>query len=236
MHHEPLHHVFTHINGLKALRDNITHGHGNACLDDVTTKPVYCEQSAQDWVGIRHFVEHGSECWHHDKIVQSVDAHAKFILQVGNAVRSGAMTHWPQPVVTPEAPECVGEVGCLCDEVWPGDPPDGDYLPTTFCEDDEGETVCMQTTFNASQTVGVCTLCDEHRGPGCACNDVTLPCDEGSCFGDDTNGLASATGTCFVNENIPSFACLADCEELIGDDAFCMHDHPDGARCVTKRS
>lgn len=79
--------------------------------------------------------------------------------------------------------------------------------------------------------MGICTRCDEHRGPGCPCNDLTSPCDDGFCWGDDTNGEYSATGTCY-DDPPPTWGCLADCEELIGPGAFCMHDHPDHARCV----
>lgn len=232
LHHEPLHHVFTSINGPKALRDTITHGHGWGCLSGVTTKTVYCEESQGNMVGIRHFVEHGEGCWHHDKVVQTVDAYAQFIQAIGNLVYTGGMTHWPLPAPpTPHAPQCEDEVGCLC-SVADWQDPDGDYLPNTYCDDSEGDTVCMTKTFNASQTVGICTLCDEHRGPGCACNDLWMPCEQGNCYGDDTNGTDSAVGTCFMDDNVPDFACLADCEALMGAGSVCLPHHPDGARCV----
>jgi hypothetical protein len=138
---------------------------------------------------------------------------------------------WPQPAPpTPHPPQCVGGAGCLCEDTQDYYAPDGDYSPTQYCGDWDGRAECVKTTFNASETVGVCRLCDDQRGPGCPCNDVQAPCAVGSCFGDDTDGPASSWGQCFVEP--PTFACLADCEALLGNGAFCMTDHPDHARCV----
>jgi hypothetical protein len=225
MHHEPLHHVFVHLDGIKALTDHKTHGHGNTCLSDLKTEPIYCESM------VRHMATTGS-CNHRDKGVTTVDAHAQFVRAIGTMVRAGDMTHWPMPAdPTPHPPDCVGPLGCLCDEVpWDG-VPDGDATDHTYCEDDEqGPATCQKTKFNASETVGICTSCADKRGPGCPCDDLSEPCDVGFCWGDDT-GNGGSTGTCW-NDPPPSWACLADCEALLGNGAFCMHDHPDHARCV----
>jgi hypothetical protein len=148
-------------------------------------------------------------------------------------VDAGTMTHWPKlGDPTPQPPECTGEIGCLCEATNGWEAPDGDYAADQYCPDNDGLAECMTTTFNASSEVGICTLCDEWRGPGCPCNDVGEPCDQGSCWGDDTGGPSNATGTCYVDDNLPAFGCLADCEALLGNGAFCMHDHPDHARCV----
>lgn len=231
LHHEPLHHVFTHLNGVKALMDTKSHWHGNACLSSPITAPMYCEtENAPN--NISHFVAAGNACGHLDKLATSIDAHALFIQTIGDMVRDGTMTHWPAITpATPTPPACYGDPNCLCDSTDPWTAPDGDYSITKQCPDNQGLSVCMKTTFNASDTVGICTLCDEHRGPGCPCNDLSNPCESGFCFGDDTQGNASATGICY-QANPPSWACLADCEMLLGNGAFCMNDHPGGGRCV----
>jgi hypothetical protein len=232
MHHEPLHHVFTHINGLKAIRDTISHFHGGSCVSSPTTHAVYCEEGNGQH-DVRHFVEYGEGCWHHDKVVQTVDANALFVDTIGGMVLGGEMTTWPKPTdPTPQPPECQGGVGCLCEPTGGWEEADGDYSADSYCPEYDGfETECMATKFNASSTVGICTSCEDFRGPGCECNDLTAPCEKGFCWGDDTGGVASAVGTCYVDPP-PSWGCLADCEALLGDGAFCMTQHPDGARCV----
>jgi len=227
MHHEPLHHVFVTINGVKRmLRDKVVHGHGNLCASNIDSGAVYHEHA------VRHFVTEGGSCDHDDKLMRIVDAYALFVLRIGNSVRKGEMTHWPKWAdPTPQAPVCLGGDGCLCLDTPANQAPDGDYQADKFCEDNDGLSVCMQTTFNASQTVGVCTRCDDLRGPGCPCNDVSAQCEEGFCFGDDTRGNAAGQGTCYQADP-PAWACLADCERLLGNGAFCMHDHPDHGRCV----
>ena len=231
LHHEPLHHVFTHLDGVKALMDTKSHWHGGNCLSNPITGPLYCETENAP-TNIAHFTAAGNACGHLDKLATSVDAHALFIQTIGDMVRDGTMTHWPALTPeTPNAPSCYSDPGCLCDPTDPWTPPDGDYSITKQCPDNDGLAVCMKTTFNASETVGICTLCDEHRGPGCPCNDLSTPCDSGFCFGDDTQGNASSVGTCY-QASPPSWGCLADCEALLGNGAFCMHDHPGAARCV----
>lgn len=231
LHHEPLHHVFTHLNGAKALMDTKSHWHGGSCLSNPMTAPMYCEsENAPN--NIEHFVAAGNACGHLDKLATSVDAHALFIQTIGDMVRDGTMTHWPALTApTPTPPNCFGSPGCQCEATDPWTPPDGDHAINLQCPDNDGLSVCMRTTFNASDTVGICTLCDEHRGPGCPCNDLSSPCDDGFCFGDDTQGNASATGTCYDTPP-PAWGCLADCEMLLGNGAFCMNHHPGGARCV----
>lgn len=226
MHHEPLHHVFVNLHGAKSLKDHHSHGHGNVCLSDIKIlEPMYCENK------VRHLVEYGS-CYHSDKAIRTVEAHALFVRTIGKMVDDGDMWNWPKLAdPTPQAPNCVGPIGCLCSDTAGWEKPDGDGGPNSYCEDNDGLATCQKTKFNASQNVGICTACDDVRGPGCPCNDLQEPCDVGFCWGDTTGGSASSVGTCWKDPP-PSWGCLADCESLLGNGATCMTDHPNGARCV----
>lgn len=232
--HEPLHHIFT--NG-EALTDAKVHWHGDTCGGTPDTAKLYLygiEVPVVDPL-LSHFTDYRApgddDCGHHDQLVHAVDTYAQFARSVGTLVRQGDMVAWPKWAdPTPTPPSCVGDIGCLCEETAFGEPPDGNYLPTTYCEDNEAEpTVCMKTKFNASDTVGICVNCGDHRGPGCPCHPLA-PCDEGSCYGQDS-GPGNMTGTCYGDEP-PAFVCLANCEGVMGPDAFCMTDHPGGGRCV----
>ena len=88
------------------------------------------------------------------------------------------------------------------------------------------------TKFNASDTVGICTKCDNFRGGGCEC-DTNRPCDKGDCFGDLTSNGKLGVGHCYESPP-PAWACLADCKSLYNSDvARCYYDHPSGkARCI----
>lgn len=239
VHHEPLHWVFTHYDGVvKALTDTKTHWHGNSCAGSPDTDTLYfkgIDDDSHDEL-LEHFTEYnasdGGTCSHRTKVLTSVDAYAQFARAFGTLVLEGDIVNWPKwGDPTPQPPQCVGDIGCLCDEVPSNEYPDGDYSETTYCDDNEVEpTVCMKTKFNASSTVGICTNCADVRGPGCPCEDLTQPCDEGFCWGDDT-GPGNVTGTCY-HDPPPHWGCLANCEALLGNGAFCMADHPGGARCV----
>jgi hypothetical protein len=220
----------------KMLSDRQTHWHGSNCgAIDSDKHYAYWLYDPFD-KGPRHLSTYdngnGSSCGHRDKATLNVDNYNTFARIVGRRVWKKEMWYWPKPAdPTPQAPTCEEDPGCLCADTGSYYQPDGDYLPTQYCPDHEGLATCQTTTFNASQTVGICTLCDEHRGAGCPCNELTQACDEGTCWGDDTFGQASATGIC-LGQDPPSWQCLADCEQLLGNGAFCLHDHPDQARCV----
>ena len=237
--HEPLHHLFGKQDGvLKALTDTKFHAHGVGCGLTPKSETFYFNgiDEGIDDTQLAHLREYeasnGSTCSHRNKLVLTVDSYAQFARAVGTLVKGGQIVSWPKwGDPTPHPPECTGDIGCLCDPVPAQGAPDGDYSPTKYCFDTEAEpTVCMETTFNASETVGICTNCADVRGPGCACNEVTQPCDVGFCWGEDT-GPGNVDGTCY-RDPPPDWACLANCEYLMGSGASCMHDHPDGARCV----
>lgn len=227
MAHELLHH--TTIDG-RFVKDKHSHGHGDSCL-----KNVKILQTMYGYSNIRHFAGVGN-CSHNWKGRRNNDSYAYFITEVGDLIYRGEMTTWPawgDP--TPMPPEnCdVGTVGCYCDPVDPRfDSPDGDYRADQWCPDDEGETTCQTTKFNAVDIVGICTRCDEIRGGGCEC-DVDRPCDVGSCWGDSTANGRLTVGRCYEAPP-PSWACLADCQALYNrSTARCYHDHPSGrARCI----
>jgi hypothetical protein len=229
--HESLHHLTVDLDaGPRYIRDTITHGHGSACVTDIDTQ--YIDGIAE----VRHLATYvaadGEGCWHRNYALQAVESYANFAMHIGEGVRDGKLYHWPKLAdPTPVPPDCDGEIGCQCVAVPVHEAPDGDYSSTRYCADHEEQpTVCMKTKFNASDTVGICTNCADRRGPGCPCNDLDLPCDEGFCWGDDT-GPGNVTGTCY-RDPPPSWGCLANCPALLGAGAFCLHDHPGGARCV----
>ncbi len=224
LHHEPLHWQTTTLHGVKVIKDMVTHWHGSYCLSSPETELLYCEDRDQ------HFVNYGEQCKHLDKLATKVDVYRMFTQYIGDLVFNGTLVEWPKPAPpTPKPPECVGDPGCLCPTGQSA--PDGDWSPDSACQDGDNPVVCMKTKFNASDTVGICTDCGKLRGPGCPCNDLKLPCQQGQCWGDDTYGTYAAIGTCYMDPP-PAWGCLANCEKLMGKGAFCMHDHPDHARCV----
>lgn len=225
MHHEPLHHVFA---GATLMHDRVLHGHGNTCLSDLKSKLIYCEAQGNGGQNVRHFASYGNSCNHLDKLSTVIDAYATFVRSIGNQVRAGTLVKWPRPTPpTPTPPDCYSDEGCRCDPIGP---PDGDGAVDQSCGDFDGEMTCQKTLFG-TENVGICTKCDAVRGPGCACNDLDAPCDVGFCWGDDTRGNATGTGTCY-RDPPPAWGCLADCERLLGEGAFCLHDNPGKARCV----
>lgn len=234
--HEFYHHHYVNIPGIgwKMVKDTLSHRHGNSCLG-ITTEAHYAEPGLSPFdQRLTHLADYvngqGEHCGHRRVLLRNVDTYNTIARWVGRRVWQRKLWSWPEPAPpTPQPPTCVGDVGCLC-ETSDYEEPDGDYLPTSHCPDNDGQVECMTTTINASSTVGICTACNAFRGPGCPCRDGQLNCDEGSCFGDDTRGVNSAWGQCF--DEPPTFACLADCEELLGNGAFCMTEHPDHARCV----
>jgi hypothetical protein len=229
--HEAMHHLTVDLDaGPRFIRDTITHGHGSACVTDIDTE--YIDGISE----VRHLASYvaadGEGCWHRNYALQAVESYANFAMRIGEGVRDGELYRWPKLAdPTPVPPDCDGEIGCLCVPVPANEAPDGDYAGNRYCADHEEQpTVCMTTKFNASDTVGICTNCADKRGPGCPCSDLDLPCDEGFCWGDDT-GPGNVTGTCY-RDPPPDWGCLANCEALLGTGAFCLHDHPGGARCV----
>ncbi len=140
---------------------------------------------------------------------------------------------------TPTAPDCYGTEGCRCLDVVVGYPsgedtiPDGDYSSDQYCPNDgDVDVVCSKTTFNASQTVGICKRCDTFPLPsGCPCRNSD-ECGYGdSCYGADTLGGGS-TGLCLDSTQPPKWTCLADCERLFNSSAaWCYVDHDTGGRC-----
>jgi hypothetical protein len=229
--HEAMHWLWVDFDaGPRAIRDTITHGHGSACNSDIDTNYVDTLNE------VRHLATYvasdGEGCWHRNLVIQTVEAYARFAMRIGEGVRDGELYQWPKLAdPTPQPPSCVGEEGCLCDEVpsaGPAIPPDGDYSIDHYCGDHDGEMTCVETAVNAGAIVGICTKCDPVRGPGCEC-DLQSPCDVGSCWGDDT--WDGGIGHCY--DDPPSWACLADCERLFNDGlAYCYNDHYGGARCM----
>jgi hypothetical protein len=231
--HELLHHVFVKFKaGTRALKDTFTHGHGSSCILDIQTEVINGEADVRELA--TYVAPDGEGCWHQDKALQAIETHALFAAAVGEMVKSGEMWWWPEPAPpTPQPPQCEGDIGCLCYETQLAEEPNGDYTSQHWCPDSEGSQVtCVETAVNAGAIVGICKSCDAERGPGCDCNDHDLPCDVGTCFGDDTFGLYAGTGKCYL-EPPPSWACLADCAKLFNDpQAWCYHDYPGPqARC-----
>gem|GEM_PF-6405743 len=232
--HEALHHVWLQWGNGKtyALSDTVTHWHGKYCNTSPDTHAMYGEDQIRHLATYNH--SKGGGCNHRKKLYRRVDAYATFAHEIGEMVRARQMWWWPAPAPpTPQPPSCVGDPGCLCSDVpqsGPAIPPDGDYSIDHYCDDHTGnETTCQTTRFNASDTVGICVECTDVRGPGCEC-DLSMPCDVGECFGDDTWG--GGVGRCY-EDLPPSWACAADCERLFNDPlAYCYNDHLGGARCM----
>jgi hypothetical protein len=182
------------------------------------------------------------QCGHRHDATQNIDNYVAFAEITDIKVRTEGFRWWPLPETSPEPPACQGTPECLCDDVGPGDAPDGDFAIDKFCDNNQNpdylpHLVCRAESFQG-QSYGVCEDCDEvgNRGPGCPCNDVQFPCNVGECWGDDTNGLASAVGTCFDTSmpphQTPTWDCLADCDHLYGVGGWCAWNHDDRARCV----
>ncbi|UJR78514.1 hypothetical protein [Sandaracinus amylolyticus] len=233
--HEPLHWMFV---GGVALLDTHTHGHGSNCLTDVAEpQPIYGAEAAHELA--TYVALNGNDCLHRDIASRAVDVYAQMIHHFGRAVRTREMVRWPSSGDPPPAPcDVAGEEGCICDQVPSTGAPDGDYLPTQFCPDHEGEMTCVTTTFSASTTVGVCTRCQpagdggNNRPAGCECESDEQCAIGLSCYGADTQG-GGGLGHCYRDDRgPPDFACVADCRRLFNDpQAVCIHDYPGGARC-----
>jgi hypothetical protein len=227
--HEPLHHVFAE--GV-ALRDLWTHWHGQNCAWSPSTEFMYGEGRIRELA--TYLNAQGQGCGHRDISPKTIDAHALFARAIGSRVRNGVMWFWPHnDAVSPQPPTCVGDPGCLCSEVPPQGAPNGDYSPDHHCTDHDGVATCVKTAVTAGAIVGICTRCEDERGPGCECNKMHMPCEVGECFGDDTHGYAAGWGECYKAPP-PSWACLADCQRLFNDSwAWCYFDPPAGqARCM----
>lgn len=220
--HELYHHHYVNIPGMgwKMVKDKLIHKHNSAC-SSLSFEKHYVDWSRR-FSDYDHRLVHlasyensdGETCGHREVALRNVDTYNTFAWLVGRMVYKKDFYYWPQPAdPTPQPPSCHSSPGCLCDEAGPHDVPDGDFRSDQFCPDDEGDVVCVKTTFNASSTVGICKRCSDERGPGCACNDFTAPCDVGTCWGDDTGGLNSSVGQCYVGTP-PQWACLADCDAL----------------------
>lgn len=230
--HENGHHLFTE--GL-ALIDRQTHGHGNYCTHTIETDTIYGAEEVHHLA--TYIAQNGKECLHRDIATRTTDAYAQMIHHFGGAVVSGWMVAWPVPGETPHGPDCNIDPGTENGCCLPADfenAPDGDWAGQ-YCPDDEGETTCVRTTFNAAETLGVCTRCDlpgENQKPaGCECfgeNDCALGL---TCYGYDTHG-GGGVGHCFSTDGPPDWACAADCKRLFNDEqAICAHDYPGGAHC-----
>jgi hypothetical protein len=231
--HELMHHLWVKYGNIwVAIQDKHYHGHKIGCGINPGSESAYGEDK------IRHLATYensnDNDCGHPARNVRNNDTYAYFITTLGDMVYDGEMTNWPYPAdPTPQPPNCQGGEGCLCDpeQTWPMNAyfePDGDYSSDQWCDDNDGEMTCMAKKFGVT-IKGVCSKCDEVRGAGCECDDGQ-PCEEGSCFGDDTfNG---GVGHCF--DDAPAWACLADCERLFNDEAaWCYADYPTGqARCM----
>lgn len=238
--HELWHHLFLTYNHngpkLVAIQDNHTHGHGATCLGDVKTHPHYGEGNVRHLATYRH--SSGKRCGHLERNIRNNDTYALFATTIGHLVYTGGMDEWPAPSTpTPQAPtDCdTGDEGCYCEDEnsWPLNEyfePDGDFSEDKWCDDNDGEMTCVKTAFGAGNNKGICTKCDDVRGPGCECSN-TQQCDVGSCFGDDTFG--NGVGHCFKDPP-PDWACLADCKKLFNSSAaWCYYDYPTGkARCM----
>jgi hypothetical protein len=241
--HEPMHHMVA--NG-RALKDSQTHKHGPAC-NDLETEPIY-GPSAMTMPRLANSMprelaqyvnQKGESCEHRTVATKTIDSYVMMIQAFGGAFVSGAMSSWPawgEP--TPMPPGCsqshLGLEGCECKPTGIHDAPDGDWSMTEYCPDDGHELSCVKTTFNASDTVGICTRCEATmRAPGCSC-ELNDDCATGLiCYGIETwNGTGQSSGHCY-GEHAPSWACLADCKTLYNDDfATCWHDRLGGARCL----
>ncbi|MBL8956039.1 MAG: hypothetical protein JNK82_35015 [Myxococcaceae bacterium] len=228
--HELYHHHWVHIDGLgwKMVRDTFTHRHNATCTSLATGQDYsYWGYSPYDKLP-RHLATYnnsdGETCGHRNVALRNVDSYNTFARIVGFMVWKKQLWHWPEPAPpTPQPPSCHSDPGCLCDPTGPHDLPDGDYRDDRFCPDLDGTpSVCVETTVNASSTVGICRRCADVRGPGCACNDLEAPCDVGSCWGDDTGGLNSSWGECYVGTP-PLWSCLADCDALLNH-GECMQE------------
>jgi hypothetical protein len=229
--HESLHWISIDFDaGPRVIHDTVTHGHGALCTSSIDT--TYVDQLSE----VRHLATYvasdGGSCWHQNYAVQTNEAYTNFAMRIGEGVRDGELHRWPKHAEpTPQPPECVGDEGCLCKDVpgyGPPIPPDGDYDIGQYCEDNDGEMTCVETEVNAGAIVGICTKCEPERGPGCECDD-SMPCDVGTCWGDDT--YDGGIGHCYIDP--PSWACLADCQRLFNDDqAYCYNNHLGGARCM----
>ncbi len=236
--HEFFHHQWVDIDGvgLRALQDVVSHKHGNSCTNISTEKMISEPSLTPTDQRIQHLAAwtngDGDSCGHRRVVLRTLDAYNTAARVIGEKIRSGQMVDWPLVELTPQPPLCVGGENCLCETVDPAlDTPDGDAGAQYYCSDNGQDLQCMARIFDADDPVGICTDCDELRGPGCECRDGIADCDVGSCFGDDTNGTNMAWGRCYVEP--PSFGCLVDCTALAGNSSTCMWDHPDWARCVT---
>jgi hypothetical protein len=229
--HEPMHHVFA--TGV-AVRDLWTHWHGSTCAASPKTEFMYGIGRIRELA--TYLNSQGQGCGHRDISPKTIDAHALFMREIGTRVRNGEMWWWPHIQASPQPPTCTGDPGCLCDEVPTGGPqvaPNGDYSPNHHCTDHDGVATCVKTAVTAGAIVGICTRCEDERGPGCECNKIHMPCDVGECFGDDTHGYAAGWGECYKAPP-PPWACLADCQRLFNDTgAWCYFDPPAGQpRCM----
>lgn len=239
--HEFWHHHYVDIHGVgwKMLKDTMNHHHGSLCLGvtleghEAIPGPPGIEWDTNLTHLSGYVNQHGDHCGHRRVLLRNVDTYNSAARLIGKRIRHGQLVQWPLPAPpTPQPPTCVGGEGCLCqDAVLAGRPPDGDFSPDEFCDDNDGRMECVRTQVNAGAIVGICHRCDTERGIGCDCNDFTMPCDVGSCWGDDTRGTSSGVGRCY--DDPPDFACLVDCQRLFADDhAYCMTDHPVRARCM----
>ncbi len=226
--HELMHWLFIEIDaGPRALRDTVTHAHGRWCTSGLTTTYVDSISEVRDFA--TYNASDDGTCWHRSKAVQIIESYTNMAMRIGEGVKDGELVYWPELAEpTPQPPVCVGTEGCLCSELL-GENPDGNHSIDQYCDDNDGEATCVRTAVNAGAIVGICTKCDPVRGPGCEC-DAQLPCDEGSCWGDDTYG--GGVGHCY-DDDPPSWVCLADCEQLFNQtNAECINTHIGGARCV----
>jgi len=110
-----------------------------------------------------------------------------------------------------------------CDLVGANTPgPDGDFSVDHYCDDSDGEAVCVARD-NGSW--GECVTCaDDPTAPGCLCQEDE-ECGQGmTCYGTDAGG--SARGRCY--EELPWWQCSVVCEDVLGDGATCMNEHYTG--------
>ena len=231
--HESAHHLFAA--GL-ALIDNQTHGHGSSCLTDIETDRIYGEAEVHHLA--TYYAPNDKECLHRDIATRTTDAYAQMIHHFGQLIVAGTMVKWPAPGDPSGPPDCKGEVGvegCPCAPVQNGDAPDGDWLPSQFCPDNDGEMSCVTTTYNANNTFGVCTKCNQPgegmKPAGCECT-KEADCALGlTCYGYDTHG-GGGVGHCYSTDGPPEWQCAADCQRLTNDpQAICANNYPGGAHC-----
>jgi hypothetical protein len=232
MHHRDVDFVKDGQPRTRAVQDKHIHGHGNSCIFDVSTISFYGKTNVRELATYENLQQ--GNCKHREKAFGNNDTWAYFVTRIGDLVHRQILWSWPAPAQpTPQPPDCdqPGDEGCQCAvtlDFGEGSDPDGDYRIDRYCPDADNPLSCIKTKFNASDTVGVCVDCEELRGPGCEC-DGGRPCDQGSCFGDDTFG--GGVGHCYVDP-IPDWVCLADCKRLFNDDdAYCYHEALGGARC-----